>query len=296
MNSPSPRDRSILIGQPAATYREIPARTLFLLPGAAVMVVLFFIPLLIVCAYSLLSRGPYGGVMGPWTLDSYRRVFDSLYGLILWRSVWMAAVSTAICLVLGFPLALFIARAGRRKTLLLNLVMLPFWTSFLVRTYAWMFLLRDTGLINSALLSLHIIRDPLPLLFNTGAVILGLVYGYLPFMILPLYASLEKLDPVLLDAAGDLGATPWNALWRVIVPLTRQGMAAGCLLVFIPCLGAYLTPDLMGGGKTVMIGTLVQNQFTAARDWPFGAAISLLMMALVLIVMRLLGRRTEALL
>jgi spermidine/putrescine transport system permease protein len=260
------------------------------------MIVLFLIPLLIVCAYSLLSRGPYGGVMGPWTLESYRRVLDSLYADILWRSVWLASVSTAICLVLGFPLALFIARAGSRKTMLLNLVMLPFWTSFLIRTYAWMFLLRDTGLVDSALQSLHLIREPLPLLFNTGAVILGLVYGYLPFMILPLYASLEKLDPVLLDAAGDLGATPWTALWRVVVPLTREGMYAGSLLVFIPCLGAYLTPDLMGGGKTVMVGTLVQNQFTAARDWPFGAAISLLLMALVLIVMRVLARRTEALL
>ncbi|MGC2662281.1 MAG: ABC transporter permease [Bryobacteraceae bacterium] len=260
------------------------------------MIGLFFIPLLIVCAYSLLSRGPYGGVMRPWTLDSYRRAFDGLYIGILWRSVWLATVSTAICLVLGFPLALFIARAGRRKTLLLNLVMLPFWTSFLIRTYAWMFLLRDTGLVNSALQSIHVIREPLPLLFNTGAVILGLVYGYLPFMVLPLYASLEKLDPVLLDAAGDLGATPWSALWRVIVPLTREGMAAGCLLVIIPCLGAYLTPDLMGGGKTVMVGTLVQNQFTAARDWPFGAAVSLLVMALVLVVMRVVARHTEAML
>jgi spermidine/putrescine transport system permease protein len=260
------------------------------------MIALFYVPLLIVCAYSLLSRGPYGGVMGPWTLESYRRVFDRLYGAILWRSVWLAAVSTVMCLAVGFPLALFIARSGRRKTMLLNLVMLPFWTSFLIRTYAWMFILRDTGLVNSALQSLHLIREPLPLLFNTGAVILGLVYGYLPFMILPLYASLEKLDPVLLDAAGDLGATPWTALWQIVVPLTREGTAAGCLLVFIPCLGAYLTPDLMGGGKTVMVGTLVQNQFTAARDWPFGAAISLLVMALVLIVMRLLARRTETLL
>jgi spermidine/putrescine transport system permease protein len=297
MNSPSPRVSSFAPTRSSAVMpREIPARALFLLPGTAVMIALFFIPLLIVCAYSLLSRGPYGGVMGPWTIDSYRRVFDSLYAEILWRSVWLAAVSTAICLVAGFPLALFIARAGSRKNLFLNLVMLPFWTSFLIRTYAWMFLLRDTGLVNSALQSLHIIRQPLPLLFNTGAVILGLVYGYLPFMILPLYASLEKLDPVLLDAAGDLGATPWTALWRVVVPLTKQGTIAGCLLVFIPCLGAYLTPDLMGGGKTVMVGTLVQDQFTSARDWPFGSAISLLVMALVLIVMRLLARRTEALL
>jgi spermidine/putrescine transport system permease protein len=174
--------------------------------------------------------------------------------------------------------------------------MLPFWTSFLIRTYAWMFLLRDTGLVNTLLQSLHVISAPLPLLFNTGAVILGLVYGYLPFMVLPLYATLEKLDPALLDAAADLGASPAVAIWRVVVPISRPGMIAGCLLVFIPCLGAYLTPDLMGGGKTVMIGNLVQNQFTTARDWPFGAAISLLLMAMVLLVMRALGDKGEELL
>jgi spermidine/putrescine transport system permease protein len=271
-------------------------RTLFLAPAATVMLGLFFLPLLIVFAYSFLSRGAYGGVTLPWTVESYSRIFDPLYFAIFWRSIWIAIVSTAICLVLAFPLALYIARATTRKTLLLNLVMLPFWTSFLIRTYAWMFLLRDTGLINTTLQSLHVITAPLPLLFNTGAVILGLVYGYLPFMVLPLYATLEKLDPALLDAAADLGASPAVAIWRVAVPLSRPGMIAGCLLVFIPCLGAYLTPDLMGGGKTVMIGNLVQNQFTTARDWPFGAAVSLLLMAMVLLVMRALGNRGEELL
>ena len=174
-----------------------------------------------------------------------------------------------LCLFLGFPLALYIARSARHKTLLLNLVMLPFWTSFLIRTYAWMFLLRDTGLVNTLLEGLHIVRAPLPLLFNDGAVVLGLVYGFLPFMVLPLYATLEKLDPALLDAAFDLGATPWVALWRVIVPLSKPGIAAGCVLVFIPCLGAYLTPDLMGGGKTVMLGNLVQSQFTTRARLAF---------------------------
>lgn len=271
-------------------------RTIFLAPSALLMLSLFFLPLLIVLAYSFLSRGPYGGVMLPWSLESYARIFDPLYFTILWRSIWIAALSTFLCLLLGFPLALYIARSRSRKTLLLNLVMLPFWTSFLIRTYAWMFLLRDTGLVNTVLQWLHIIREPLPLLFNTGAVILGLVYGYLPFMVLPLYATLEKLDPALLDAAADLGASPLVALWRIIVPMSRPGMVAGCLLVFIPCLGAYLTPDLMGGGKTVMIGNLVQNQFTTARDWPFGAAISLLLMGMVLLAMRALGDKGEDLL
>ena len=271
-------------------------RAVFIAPGAVVMTVLFFVPLLIVLAYSLLSRGPYGGVMGPWTAGNYRRVFDSLYAQIFWRSIWIAAAATALCLALGFPLALYIARAKQYKMLLLNLVMLPFWTSFLIRLYAWMFLLRDTGLINTVLQELHIIRQPLPLLFNSGAVILCLVYGYLPFTVLPLYATIERLDPALLDAAQDLGASSWTALWRVTIPLSRPGMVAGGLLVFIPCVGAYLTPDLMGGGKTVMAGNLVQNQFTTARDWPFGAAVSLLLMALVLVILQMLRRRGEELL
>lgn len=271
-------------------------RLLFVAPGAAVMTLLFFAPLAIVCAYSLLTRGAYGGVSQPPTLESFRRVFDPLYAVILWRSIWVAGVSTILSLALGFPLALYIARSQRHKVLLLNLVMLPFWTSFLIRTYAWMFLLRDTGLINTALLSIHLIREPLPLLFNVFAVILGLVYGYLPFAVLPLYATLEKLDPSLVDAAQDLGASPWVTVWRVILPLAKPGLVAAGLLVFIPCLGAYLTPDLMGGGKTVMVGNLVQNQFTTARDWPFGAAVSLLLMGAVLLAMRLVGRRGEELL
>ncbi|MGH9614482.1 MAG: ABC transporter permease [Bryobacteraceae bacterium] len=272
-------------------------RIIFLAPAALVTIALFVIPMGIVLAYSLLSRGAYGGVVPPWTLENYSRVFDPLYGEIAWRSLWVAVVSTLLCMVLGFPLALYIARARKHRALLLNLVMLPFWTSFLIRIYAWMFLLRDTGLINSALESLHLIRSPLPLLFNDGAVILGLVYGYLPFMVLPLYATLEKLDPALIDAAQDLGATPRVSLWKIIVPLSRSGMLAGCLLVFIPCLGAYLTPDLLGGGKSVMVGNLVQNQFTTARDWPFGSAVSLLLMfAALLLVLRFLGRRRQALL
>ncbi len=271
-------------------------RRFFLAPTAAIMLVLFFLPLLIVFAYSLLTRGAYGGATLPWTAESYSRVFDPLYGQIVWRSVWVAALSTVICLVLGFPLALYISRSERHKALLLSLVMLPFWTSFLIRTYAWMFLLRDTGLINSALGGMHLIQAPLPLLFNTGSVILGLVYGYLPFMVLPLYATLEKLDPSLLEAAEDLGASPWVAVWRVVLPLTKSGMIAGCLLVFVPCFGAYLTPDLMGGGKTVMVGNLVQNQFTTSRDWPFGAAVSLLLMMLALGVTALLKRKQEELL
>jgi spermidine/putrescine transport system permease protein len=216
-----------------------------------------------------------------------------LYLRILGRSFWIAGVSTFFCLLLGFPLALFISRSGERKNLYLTLVMLPFWTSFLVRTYAWIFLLRDTGLINTVLQKIGLIHDPLPLLYNDGAVILGLVYGFLPFMVLPLYASLERLDRNLLEAAADLGARPFATLWRVTIPLCSPGIRAGFILVFIPCLGAYLTPDLLGGGKSVMVGNLVQNQFTTARDWPFGSAMSLALMAIVMLLLIGLMRRGD---
>jgi spermidine/putrescine transport system permease protein len=203
----------------------------------------------------------------------------------------MALAATAICLLLAFPAALFIARAASHKNLYLQLVMLPFWTSFLVRTYAWIFLLRDTGLFNTALQALGIIHAPLPLLYNDGAVLLGLVYGYLPFMVLPIYATLERLDPSLVEAAADLGARPLATVWRIVVPLSRPGIVAGSVLVFIPCLGAFLTPDLLGGGRTVLVGNLVQNQFTTARDWPFGAAVSIALMVLVTIVLVVFLRR-----
>jgi spermidine/putrescine transport system permease protein len=268
-------------------------RSWFLLPAWLWLAALFAAPLAIVFGYSFLSRGMYGGIEFPWTAESYVRLFDPLYLAIFFRSVAVAAAATLLCLALAFPAALFISRARRHKYLYLQLVMLPFWTSFLVRTYAWLFLLRDTGLINTALEATGIIHAPLPLLYNSGAVLLGLVYGYLPFMVLPIYATLERLDPALLEAAADLGARPWATLFRVVLPLSRPGIAAGSILVFIPCLGAYLTPDLLGGGGVVLVGNLVQNQFTTARDWPFGSAVSILLMALVtLAVWRYLRRET----
>jgi spermidine/putrescine transport system permease protein len=265
----------------------------FLLPTRLWLALLLAAPLGVICAYSVLTRGAYGGVGLPWTAENYARFFDPLYAAILWRSLLMAAVATALCLLLGFPLALFISRARNHRGLYLFLVILPFWTSFLVRIYAWLFLLRDTGLVNTALLGLGVIREPLSLLYNNGAVLLGLVYGYLPFMILPLYATLERLDPALLEAAADLGARPLPALLRVVIPLAGPGIRAGSILVFIPCVGAFLTPDLMGGGKTVMIGNLVQNQFTTSRDWPFGSAVSLALMAIVVVLVVLFLRRGE---
>jgi spermidine/putrescine transport system permease protein len=271
-------------------------RSLFLVPAWIWLAVLFAAPFAIVLAYSFMTRGVYGGVEPPWTIENYTRLLDPLYLLILLRSFAMALAATALCLLLAFPAALFISRASRHKNLYLQLVMLPFWTSFLVRTYAWLFLLRDTGLINTALLRLGIIHVPLPLLYNDGAVLLGLVYGYLPFMVLPIYATLERLDPALVEAAADLGARPLATVFRVVLPLAKPGIVAGAVLVFIPCLGAYLTPDLLGGGRSVLVGNLVQNQFTTARDWPFGAAVSILLMALVtLLVWRILRREVEEL-
>jgi spermidine/putrescine transport system permease protein len=256
------------------------------------MALFFAVPLAIVCAYSFLTRGDYGGVEQPWTVENLARLADPLYLAILWRSIWIAVLATLLCALLGFPLALFISRAGRRKNLYLQLVLLPFWTSFLVRTYAWLFILRDTGLVNMTLARLHLIAAPLPLLYNDGAVLTGLVYNFLPFFVLPMYATLERLDPALVEAASDLGARPFATLWRVVIPVSAPGMVAGSVLVFVPCLGAYLTPDLLGGGKSVMIGNLVQNQFTTARDWPFGSAVSLvLMLASALLLAALLRSR-----
>jgi spermidine/putrescine transport system permease protein len=267
-------------------------RRAFLLPARLWMALFFAAPLAIVCGYSFLTRGDYGGVEQPWTIENFIRLADPLYLAILWRSIWIASLSTVLCALLGFPLALFIARAGRRKNLYLQLVLLPFWTSFLVRTYAWLFILRDTGLINTLLLRMHVIASPIELLYNDRAVLLGLVYNFLPFFVLPMYATLERLDPALLEAAADLGARPLATLRRVIIPVSAPGIVAGSVLVFIPCLGAYLTPDLLGGGKTVMLGNLVQNQFTTARDWPFGSAASLvLMLASALLLAALMRSR-----
>ena len=260
-------------------------RTLALAPAATLLALTVGAPFLILAAYACLSRGVYGGVMPPWTLENWQRLADPLYAGILARSFLVAALSTLLCLALAFPLALNIARSTRRKNLLLALVMLPFWTSLLVRTWAWMFLLRDTGLVNTLLMKAGLISAPLPLLYNWGAVVLGLVYAHLPFMVLPLYAALERQDPALVEAAADLGAREWQAFWRVTLPLAAPGIRACVLLTFIPCLGTFLIPDLLGGGRTILVGTFIQNQFTTARDWPFGSAVSLALMAVVLVLL-----------
>jgi spermidine/putrescine transport system permease protein len=266
-----------------------------LAPGTLWLVAFFIVPILIMASYSVMQRGTYGGVEPGFTFEPYARFFDPLYLRVLARTLWLATITTLLCLGIGYPMAYAIAGAGRWKHALLFLVVLPFWTSFLVRTYAIMFLLRDTGLINSALVAIGVIESPITLLYTPGAVLAGLVYGYLPFMVLPVYASLEKLDPALLEAAESLGARPAARFLRVTLPLSLPGVVAGCLLVFIPSLGAFLTPDLLGGAKQVMVGNLVQQQFGAGRDWPFGSAVSFVLMALVLAAVYAFLRRGAAL-
>lgn len=253
-----------------------------LAPGGFWLVLFFLVPILIMLVYSFMPRGIYGGVDPGFTLEHYARFFDPLYLDVLQRTFLWSVGCTIICLVLGYPVAYAIVRGGRWRNLLLFLVVLPFWTSFLVRTFAMIFLMRDTGLINNWLLKLGLIDETLTILYTPFAVMVGLVYGFLPFMILPIYASLEKLDPSLLEAAEVLGARPRARFRRVTLPLSMPGVVAGCLLVFIPALGSFLTSDLLGGAKQMMIGNLVQNQFSSARNWPFGSAASFIVMALVL--------------
>ncbi|VXD14088.1 polyamine transporter subunit; membrane component of ABC superfamily [Planktothrix serta PCC 8927] len=257
---------------------------ILLLPPTIWLLIFFVIPLVIVLIYSFLERGTYGGVAWEFTLRNYQRLANDLYLNIFGRSLGLAALTTLICLIIGYPLAFFIATSSPRwRNLLLFLVIIPFWTNFLVRTYAWMIILRSEGVINTWLQSLNLIQEPLNLLFTPFAVIVGLIYGYLPFMILPLYATIERLNFSLVEAAHDLGANDIRTFFRIILPLTTPGIIAGSILVFIPALGAFITPDILGGAKTVMVGNLIQNQFLQARNWPFGSALSMGLMILVLI-------------
>jgi spermidine/putrescine transport system permease protein len=254
-------------------------------PSALYLLLFFAAPLLIVFLYSFLKRGPYGQLVWEFNLQNYVRVIDPLYLSILWRSVAIALANTVLCLLVAYPFAYHIARRedARTRNLLLILVMVPFWTNFLIRTYAWRVILGSDGPINTPLLALGVIQEPLQLLFNDGAVIVGLVYGYLPFMVLPLYAAIERMDWSLMEAASDLYANGAQAFRKVLLPLSMPGVVAGSILVFIPSLGAFVTPDLLGGAKTVMIGNLIQSQFLTVRDWPFGSAFSVLLMAIVLV-------------
>lgn len=266
--------------------RQLSQKFTFLFPAVFWLMFFFVIPLTIIFVYSFFERGIYGGIEYVFSFNNYYRVIDPLYLKAVLRTVYIASLNTLICLIIGYPLAYFISnQSQRKKNILLFLVTLPFWTNFLVRIYAWMIILRTEGFLNNVLLWMNLINKPFEILFTDKAVLIGMVYGYLPFMILPLYASIEKLDRNYLDAARDLGATPIKTFWRVIIPLTKPGIIAGSILVFVPSLGAFIIPDLLGGAKSMMIGNLIKDQFLSARDWPFGSALSFIVMAVVLILL-----------
>jgi spermidine/putrescine transport system permease protein len=261
-------------------------------PMIAWLALFVIVPMAILFVYSFCSRDDLGRVVFEFTWDNYGRVFDPIYLAVLGRSIGYAALTTALCVMLGYPVAWFIARQREEvRNRLLLLVMIPFWTSFLIRTYAWITILKSEGLLNGFLLSAKVIPAPLEILYTPAAVVIGLVYAYLPFMILPIYGSAEKLDNALVDAAHDLGAGPVRAFSEVIVPLTWPGIAAGVLLVFVPAIGMFAITDLMGGAKVPMIGNVIQNQFFKARNWPFGAALGVVFTLMFIIAYALLQRR-----
>ena len=269
--------------QPLAPGRSSCRACWLAAPGLVWMGLFFLAPLALVFAISFASRGTYGGIIWEFTWANYLDLLHPLYGKILGQSFWYATVTTIVCFAIGFPLAYVIARSPARwQPVLLLLVMLPFWTNFLVRTYAWMILLRQDGVVNGLLLSLGLVNAPLELLYTPTAVVIGLVYGYLPFMVLPLYVAVERLDPLLVEAAWDLYASRWAVFTRVVVPLTMPGIVGGCILVFIPSIGSFITPDLLGGARSMMIGNLIQHEYLVVRDWPLGSAISFVLMMVVM--------------
>ncbi len=268
------------------------------------LLLFFLVPFLIVLKISLSESAvgvpPYTPLLKHgeegWSLhaslDNYRFLLgDKLYLVAYLNALKFAAVSTVFCLLLGYPMAYGIVRAPRAlRGLLLLLVILPFWTSFLIRVYAWIGLLKGNGLFNNMLLALGLIHEPLPLLNNAFSVYLGIVYSYLPFMVLPLFAALERLDLTLLEAAADLGCRPWQAFLRVTLPLSLPGIAAGSLLVFIPAVGEFVIPDLLGGPDTLMIGKVLWDEFFTNRDWPVASSVAIAMLVLLLIPMGLVRR------
>ncbi|MBI5596500.1 MAG: ABC transporter permease [Elusimicrobia bacterium] len=263
-------------------------------PALGWQAVFLGVPLALIAAVSVASRGPYGTLEWGLGLDAYRRLLDPLYCSVFARSLALAGLNTILCAVLAYPIAYWIARAPRKKQgLLVLLVLIPFWTNVLVRLYAWMFILGRAGPLNAMLQAAGLAQEPVEVLFTPGAVVLGLVYEHLPFMILPLYATLEKIDWALVDAARDLYATPAQAFWRVTLPLSRPGLAAGSILVFVWTLGDFVTPDILGGSKIVMAGNLIHQQYLVLRDWPFGSALSFGLMAVVGAGLAL-ARRAEA--
>ncbi len=258
----------------------------FLLSPAILWLVAFFaIPLVIIVVYSFLDRGKFGGIVWDFQFDNYIRFADPLYINIFIRSFFIALITTVICLLIGYPMAYWMSKQPiRKRNTYMLLLMLPFWTNFIVRTYAWRMLLARQGQINQILIALKIITpENAPTYLNTnGAVIMGLIYVWIVAMVLACYASISGLDRSLLEAAQDLFANPIRTFLRVTLPLTLPGIVSGSILVFVPSFGAFVTPDMLGGGKADMIGNLISQQFGEASDWPFGSAISAILMVVML--------------
>lgn len=243
-------------------------------------------PILIIAVYSFCSRSAYGNIVYEFTSENYGKFLEPIYINVLWRSVLLATQSTLACFILGYPMAMIIAKSTMKKrNIMVMLFVLPLWTNFLLRTYAWMVLLRDQGVINQFLIYIGIIDEPLKLLYSHNAVLLGMVYNFLPFMVLPIYSVLSKLDNSLVEAAEDLGAPPWQVFLKVIFPLSLPGVISGAIMVFMPAVSTFVISDLLGGGQTVLLGNLIQNQFLVARNWQFGSAISMIMIIMILITM-----------
>lgn len=268
------------------------------LPGIAYLTLLVLGPMVIIVIYSFLSRAKFGvGVKWEFSITSYLdllfseslaggRAFDPTYLEIIANSFWYSILTSVACLVLSVPIAVWMAtRPAHRRTALVFLVTIPFWTSLLIRTYSFIIILNDNGPINGLLQGIGLITNPIGMLYTPFATVIGLVYTFLPFMILPIYASAERFDFRLAEAAYDLGANRWTVLMRIVMPAIRPGIIAGMLLVFIPALGSFLAPELLGGGKTSMIANVIAAQFGASRNWPFGAALSVLLLVITLLVL-----------
>ena len=255
---------------------------LLIAPGTLWLWAFMVVPCLLIFVLAFFERGIYGGVEYYWNTDNFRRAWDPLYLGIFATSGRIALTATVVSLLLAYPAAYAVALLPRRRqTVWLFFIMLPFWSNYLIRTYAWMVMLNREGLINRTLIAVGIINEPLPLLYNEFAVVVGLVYNYLPFVILAIYASLSRLPPELREASSDLGASSLRTFIRIILPLTLPGVAAGAVFVFVLSVGNFITPDLLGGGRLQMVGNLIYDQFLTARDWPFGASLSLVLMVIM---------------
>jgi spermidine/putrescine transport system permease protein len=289
-----------------AAIRAARRRFLLLAPALAMIVAFVVLPLGIILVYSFLTPGTYGGVVWKFSTNAYTQflyerdlfseqlIFSDAYLRIYGRSFVQALVATAVCLLIGFPTAYFIAtRPERQRNVWLLLVTVPYWVNLLIRTVSMLFLIRDEGPLNAAIVESGLADRPLPLAYTNFAVGLGLVYSYLPFMVLPIYAAIERFDFRLMEAAFDLYARRWTILRRIVLPTVRPGIVAGCLLVFIPSLGAFIAPDLLGGGKNLMIGNTIANQFQGSRNWPFGSAAAVILMSVVLLALVAFARRSQ---